>query len=138
MSEDLVTIATYEIGAEAHIARGRLESAGIKAVVVGEENASLRPFVGDAVTSVRLLVHESDADAAQRLLHGESREARRHSHCPHCRWENPRNSGFLFFARWTCDHCGATWKRWPRPEAPHRRKPTQVHHDGRKQHHHHN
>ncbi len=134
MADDLVTIATYQIGAEAHIARGRLESAGIKAVVVGEENASLRPFVGDAFTSVRLLVRESDADAAEHILRGKP-AARRHAHCPHCQWENPRRSGFLFLARWTCDHCGATWRRWPKAETQHHRPPTQVHHHARKQHH---
>lgn len=138
MSDDLVTIATFDMGAEAHIARGHLEAAGIKAVVVGEENASLRPLVGDAFTSVRLLVHESDVDAAEHVLRGTPRAAHRHAHCPHCHWENPRRSGVLIFARWICDHCGATWRKWPKPETEHHRKPAQVHHNARKQHHHHN
>jgi len=63
-----ITIATY-IGAwEAHLARAKLESEGIFAVVLDDQIASINWFYSNAVGGVRLQVREADAERAALIL----------------------------------------------------------------------
>jgi hypothetical protein len=69
-----VTIATY-IGAwEAHLARAKLESEGIFAVVLDDQIASINWFYSNAVGGVRLQVSEADAERAALILEKDSGE----------------------------------------------------------------
>jgi hypothetical protein len=69
-----VTIATY-IGAwEAHLARAKLESEGIFAVVLDDQIASINWFYSNAVGGVRLQVSETDAERAALILEKDSGE----------------------------------------------------------------
>jgi hypothetical protein len=63
-----ITIATY-IGAwEAHLARAKLESEGIFAVVLDDQISSINWFYSNAVGGVRLQVCEADAQKAALIL----------------------------------------------------------------------
>lgn len=68
MSYDLVTVATYGNMVAAHAARSRLEAAGIRAFVAGENAASALSYVGPALGGVKLQVGESDLERAAELL----------------------------------------------------------------------
>ena len=61
----LVEIDTLFDGVEAQIMRGRLQAAGIDAVLFDGAIASL---IGPGLSGVRLLVEEGDEDAARALL----------------------------------------------------------------------
>lgn len=64
----LVEIAMFQDGIAAEIVRGRLEAEGIAAVLF---DAGLSSLGLGAMTPARLMVDESDRDAAERLLRGD-------------------------------------------------------------------
>ena len=93
-----VTIATY-IGAwEAHLARTKLESEGIFAVVLDDQIASINWFYSNAVGGVRLQVSEADAERAALILEKDSGED------PATQQESP----VLDSSIPTCPVCGST------------------------------
>lgn len=64
----LVQIASYLYPYEAHLAKGLLESQGIKCLVFDEEIVHANPFISTAVGGVKLLVHHSEAERALAIL----------------------------------------------------------------------
>ncbi|AWM37695.1 hypothetical protein GobsT_42920 [Gemmata obscuriglobus] len=68
MAGKLVTIATFEQGARAHLARGVLEEAGIRATVTDEAVVTMDWLLGGAVGWVKVQVLEEDADRAVAVL----------------------------------------------------------------------
>ena len=73
-SDKYVTIATY-IGAwEAHLARAKLESEGICALVLDDQTASINWIYSSALGGVRLQVREEDSERALRLLEATAEE----------------------------------------------------------------
>lgn len=59
MSDDVVTLATFNTPAEAQIAKNMLEEQGIKAMIADEETVGMAWVIGNAVGGVKLLVLES-------------------------------------------------------------------------------
>ncbi len=68
MTNDLVTITTFENGPEAHAARLRLESEGIRAAVNDEVVVNWLWYVGTALGGVKLQVAAADAERARAIL----------------------------------------------------------------------
>ena len=65
--DDLVTVATYSSPEEAYIVKGMLESNGVPAIVVNDDNLYVPVFNG-----VRVQVNASDAEKAEALLRPRS------------------------------------------------------------------
>lgn len=68
MSEDFVTIGSFADVVAAHAARARLEAAGIRAYLVGEEVANSLWHVGSALGGIKLQVAQSDVERVQQLV----------------------------------------------------------------------
>lgn len=64
----LVPIATFDDPHLAHIARSRLESEDVRAVIDGEHHVAMDWMITNAVGGVKLLVRSSDQVAAARIL----------------------------------------------------------------------
>lgn len=69
MTEDeLITIKSFSQSYEAEIARGRLESAGMWAVVADAHMINMNWFYSDALGGVKLQVRRRDAAEALKIL----------------------------------------------------------------------
>ncbi len=66
MEDKLVTIAEYETGFEAELAKVRLEEEGINAIVVGGDLVANMPTI--APIKVELQVFEKDAQKAAQII----------------------------------------------------------------------
>ena len=64
----LVDIASFFNSFEAGLAQGRLDAEGIPSFIFGLE---MNPVFAGGVFNVRLMVDESDREAAERLLAGD-------------------------------------------------------------------
>lgn len=67
MSDELVTVAEFEMVIDAEMAKDYLEDNDIKAVVVGENLTSVMTQIPNLI-SVEVKVMESDAEKAKTLL----------------------------------------------------------------------
>ncbi|TET36807.1 MAG: DUF2007 domain-containing protein [Planctomycetota bacterium] len=67
-SEDLVTIATFDISYEAHLAKARLENEGIAVLLLDENIVTMMMRYSHAVGGIKLQVRESDALRAKVIL----------------------------------------------------------------------
>ncbi|MDG5499448.1 DUF2007 domain-containing protein [Marinobacter sp. BGYM27] len=63
-----VTIARYSLPFEAHVARARLESEGIDALVMDEHTINMQWLYSDAMGGVRLQVDEAYCQRAESIL----------------------------------------------------------------------
>lgn len=131
----LVTVEAYTTAWEAQLAKARLESEGIDAVVA-DENLS-RLYCATVVGGVKLRVREQDATRASELLRTRHPIAEIYlvteadlplpPRCPTCSSDNLAferfsRAGFVGFwillgfplplprSRWSCRSCGAVWK----------------------------
>ena len=68
MSDDLVTIARFETGVEAHEARITLEDADIECLIADEVTANLALPGALGVGGIRLQVKAEDAEKATQIL----------------------------------------------------------------------
>jgi hypothetical protein len=66
------TIATFGDGIGAHLARGRLQEAGIRVFLVNENTVWVAPHLTNAIGGIKLQVAEEDVDKARTLLAEES------------------------------------------------------------------
>lgn len=73
MSDELITIATFETPIEAELARVRLEAAGILCFAHGTHMAGMQVF-GLSVAGVKLRVRPQDAELAVEILEASSEE----------------------------------------------------------------
>jgi hypothetical protein len=71
MAGQLVTIATFDQAAQAHVAKNVLEAAGIPAAISDEETVSMLWSVSTAVGGVKIKVLAEDADRALAVLDKE-------------------------------------------------------------------
>lgn len=130
-SGELITVAQFRDLHEAHLARGLLESEGLRVFLADENLVNVNWLYSNLAGGVRLQVPEEEEGRARELL-GETLYAREEDEplptCPNCDAEEtepyePRRSrlaalGFLVFlfqipfppARWRCPQCGATWR----------------------------
>ncbi len=75
MAGDLVTVESYPDPITANLARNRLEEAGIRAVLSGEELVGISWGFPGAIGGIKLLVMEEDATRAVLLLADPASEA---------------------------------------------------------------
>jgi tetratricopeptide (TPR) repeat protein len=68
MSERTVTVATFAEPVQAHLAKNRLESAGIKSFLANQETVGMSWHLGIAFGGIQLQVLETDADDARAIL----------------------------------------------------------------------
>lgn len=66
--DSLVTIATYSLPHEAHVARASLEATGIYVFIANEHTIGVQWFYSNALGGVRLMVKEKDAATALTIL----------------------------------------------------------------------
>ena len=71
----LEVVATFTAPGVAHLAKARLESAGIHSVVVGEDMSSLTGVFAPEAHGVKLCVDPADAESARALLDHDDRVA---------------------------------------------------------------
>jgi hypothetical protein len=64
----LTTVASYDVAANAQIARNILEAAGIPAVVTDQEIVAMDWLISNAVGGIKVQVREEDADRAAEVL----------------------------------------------------------------------
>jgi Putative prokaryotic signal transducing protein len=67
MTEKIVTIGRFTDPVEAALVRNRLEAAGIKAMVNGQEGSAIGWQISNSAT-IELIVFESDLEAAEEVL----------------------------------------------------------------------
>ena len=68
MSDELITVATFEELARATLAKNRLEDAGIRAVLADQEMMAMAPLYAVAIGQIKLQVLARDASKAQQAL----------------------------------------------------------------------
>src|SRR5258708_9819308 len=74
MSQRMLTIATFTNPVEATLAKNRLESAGIKAFLEGQETVAMAWHLTNAFGGIKLQVLEADSEDAIAIL-GENSDA---------------------------------------------------------------
>jgi hypothetical protein len=75
--EPLMTVATFDVLMEAEVARGYLESEGIRCFLADAEMVNTAWYLSGAMGGIKLQVAKSDFLAAERLLHSRPRSAER-------------------------------------------------------------
>ena len=102
--ESLVSVAEFNTVIEARVAMGRLESAGIRCVIEGENTLSVNPLYGVVLGGLKLQVPEASAQEATKLLQerptplpSDFKEA-----CPLCGGELEQQHCKVFCAK--CGH----------------------------------
>jgi hypothetical protein len=132
--EKLITIGQYSQGAYAYIAKGKLESFGIKCILLDENLISINWLYSNAIGGVKLQVKSSDVERARKIL-AEQEETQPEEikkkdkdiiYCPKC------NSDEVYFEKlnkkpvfiswlllgfpipfiqrkWKCYNCGHQW-----------------------------
>jgi hypothetical protein len=63
-----ITVATYNTPWEAHLARAKLESEGIYALILDEQTASINWFYSNTAGAVRLQVRKDESQRAIEIL----------------------------------------------------------------------
>jgi hypothetical protein len=134
-----VVVARFRDLMETHLAKGRLESAGIACDLADHELIRMDWFVSNAIGGIKLQVAEEDAaEAAQVLGEGmplqftteEVGSEYRQPPCPQCgsldiahnTLNRPLSFATMFinfpvtipYEHWKCADCGAEW-RWEGP-----------------------
>ncbi len=132
MSTHQVIIGTYPEATAAHLARVRLDAAGIESWLVDENVASAYPFYTQVIGGVKLAVREDDALAAASFIQGlDVDEYQRYQQsllqCPMCGSTRVGENAMRFFwlllltlltfgfylmmfhRRYKCKDCGSVW-----------------------------
>ena len=139
MTDRLVTLTSFLNSGEAHLARVALETAGIDCMLADENINVIYPLYGQAFGGIKLMVRESDVEAAAKALRAAAPEAfaeeppgeRRKLEseapaCPECESnfvERKRHTFWIVLAvlcavgipfafmkpRWRCSTCGHQW-----------------------------
>jgi Putative prokaryotic signal transducing protein len=65
-SSDLVTVSTFRSTADAQLAQGALDAAGIESMIRADNAGGMYPAIGGA----ELLVRSEDLEKASDVLHG--------------------------------------------------------------------
>jgi hypothetical protein len=127
------TVASFREAYQAHLAKGKLETEGISAIVLDEYLVGINWMYSQAIGGVKVQVPEADYERAHKILEGDYAEdlialdpERSMDSCPECgspsisvhpysRWWLIPSLLFLcpvFFGRkkWNCNSCGAVWR----------------------------
>lgn len=64
----LLTVATFTMPSEMHVAKSKLESEGIKCYTLNELTVQSHNFISNAIGGIKLQVHEKDSENAISLL----------------------------------------------------------------------
>ena len=70
MDEELITVGSYRSSIEAREARLRLEGLGIESMIADEIVSQTIPYLSIMGSGIRVMVRESDVDAARKALNG--------------------------------------------------------------------
>jgi len=73
MSDQLVTVAEYETAFEAELTKNNLQDNGIKAIVVGENLASVMTQI-ESIVSVEVKVMQADAEKARAVIEAHKKQ----------------------------------------------------------------
>ncbi len=73
MADDLVSIGQFDSYVEAEIAKQRLDDAGIRAVITGDDSSNILGGI-DALAHVDVEVMEHDAKRALEILQSKTEE----------------------------------------------------------------
>lgn len=128
--ESFITLATFNLPVEAHLAKAKLESEGIEARIGDENIVSINWLYSNAVGGVKLQVPASQAERARQILQAvepPSGEAVVMMPCPKCHapavaaegvlspWQRFLTFLFMLFGSprplhrtWKCRKCGHT------------------------------
>jgi hypothetical protein len=68
MNTKMVVVASFGRPVDAHLAKTRLEAAGIQAFILDENAIAVNPFYSPALGGVKLAVAEEDVDRAREVL----------------------------------------------------------------------
>jgi len=126
VSEEIITLAQFDRPIDAHLARTRLESAGIPVIVINDGISNLTVYHAVETGLVRLQVRASDREQALEILGVEQSEPQTPEQCPQCQSSNvkhlalpfPRLILHLLVGVWMhglarrrhrCQDCGAAW-----------------------------
>jgi hypothetical protein len=67
-NETLVKVYTAHGEMEAQVIRGLLESFGIRSLMQGNAALSMQPFVMDGMGEIKIMVTETQADEARKII----------------------------------------------------------------------
>jgi DNA-directed RNA polymerase subunit RPC12/RpoP len=89
MSENIVTIETYDSVAKAHLAKSKLEAFGIECFLADENIIGLNPLYNQAIGGIKLKIFEKDYQAASEILEEKynidtEEESNSEIVCPNC------------------------------------------------------
>ena len=130
MADGYITVRRYSSPQEAHLARAKLESEGVPAVVQDENLVRMNWLYSNAIGGVKLQVAHSHVDAANQILGCVERSEPRSEavyQCPECGADDThiqvrgRRATFLTWLvacfplwkgrrEWICAACQHTWK----------------------------
>lgn len=71
----MIVVARFSFPHEAHIARASLDSIGIESHIAGEHTVNTQWLYSNAMGGVRLMVAESDAEDAKKILSSDFSES---------------------------------------------------------------
>lgn len=128
MSENLITLGSFEFLADVQIIKGKLESEGITVTLKDENTVGVEPFASNAIGGIKLQVYSSDKEKAQEIYN----ELRKYAvdaegnliRCPNCKQQKSevlylRNTLFYklfpFFEpkKYRCTNCEFITKAAP-------------------------
>lgn len=81
---DLVAIRSYNSYFTANMVLGRLETDGMEAYLKDENTIVIDPILTNAVGGIKLMVKDSDVEAANALLNAYDEDYRKAAVCPKC------------------------------------------------------
>ena len=88
MNDSFTTLAVFENSTEAHLVKSKLDSEGLKTMLMDERTIDSDPLISQAVGGVKLQVHNKDLDSALKI-YNEIRaynkdENENDIHCTNC------------------------------------------------------
>lgn len=88
MRDDFTILALFEYSTEAQVIKAKLDSEGIKTMLMDEKTVDSDPLISQAIGGVKLLVHNADLEKAI-VIYNDIRnyhkdENENDIHCPKC------------------------------------------------------
>ena len=121
MNSNQVIVDIFNQPLEAHLAKMRLDSAGIHSEIIDENIVGIQPLYSIAVGGVKLVVSKSDENEARNILEKNREEQKEYvaviqNQCPVCQSENiNRNMPIRIFLILLCILSGGLlWLYFPK------------------------
>lgn len=88
MRDDFTILALFEYSTEAQVIKAKLDSEGIKTMLMDEKTIDSDPLISQAIGGVKLLVHNTDLEKAT-IIYNDIRSYQKDAHgndihCPKC------------------------------------------------------